>query len=260
MNFIDSTDRRIGRSINRLKRQRKLVRKIRFSRAKQTFFEPVEYVHAPSHNLLYTVNSKAACTSIVASMLELECGEPLDKEVNVHKAADALRLKSVKLAKDYPRYYCFTVVRNPVERLLSCYKNKFLDAEWRRNGKFHFSQYLGGIFSPYDSFDAFLDKVCDIPDELADRHFISQYTQLIIRTPFVHNYIGEFERLQQTYEDALQGLRADTPTQHNISRPVRPDQILITRSALDKIYYRYKKDIEYFGYDADFQRRWEECS
>jgi len=78
------------------------------------------------------------------------------------------------LNKKQLSYFLFTFVRDPYDRILSCYINKFLQYKER----FIYEDYLMGYLKENDSFEDFVRKVAVIPDTLSDEHFRSQYSIL----------------------------------------------------------------------------------
>ncbi|MBJ3775034.1 sulfotransferase family 2 domain-containing protein [Acuticoccus mangrovi] len=77
-----------------------------------------------------------------------------------------------ELRRRYPDAAVFTVVRNPFDRLASCYRSKMLE----ETGKVDF----GPGFARGMAFDAFVRRVAETPDRRANKHFRAQ-TSILFR-------------------------------------------------------------------------------
>ena len=97
-------------------------------------------------------------------------------------------------------YYSFAFVRNPFDRLLSCYKNKIKNPNdlSKETG-------VGLIFDPYGSkfyknmtFKQFLEAIISLNPEEYDRHFAPQYKFVCDEDEnVVVDFVGKFEHLQR---------------------------------------------------------------
>jgi hypothetical protein len=111
---------------------------------------------------------------------------------------------------DYPFYTKFAFVRNPWDRILSCYLNKIKTDANSNNDKFKdgvmkkFQRF--GVFYPGMSFESFVATVHDIPDDIADGHFASQYTRLVMDNKIVVDRVGRFEHFQHEVNSLLKNL------------------------------------------------------
>jgi chondroitin 4-sulfotransferase 11 len=131
------------------------------------------------YKFIYFPVPKVACSSmkiLIAQLCKLEqksCPHIIDFE-----------LVSARHLKSYPDYCCFTVVRNPWDRLVSCYKDKIHHFSETNNGRLFlgFERYNQifhvKAFYPKMPFDQFVKIVSLIPDGISDEHFRSQ-TRLI---------------------------------------------------------------------------------
>lgn len=97
----------------------------------------IHQIRLASHKLIYIPIPKNACTSIKQALHEIEFGKPFDASIRefrmyeeVHdyylKRKDAFTGRKDLETQD--RFTRFAVVRDPVERLLSCYRNRVLDS------------------------------------------------------------------------------------------------------------------------------------
>lgn len=66
----------------------------------------------------------------------------------------------------------FSVVRNPLARLVSVYREIF---EKESPYPFIYQNYLGGILPKNLSFESFVMRISEIPDYLKDQHFTPQH-------------------------------------------------------------------------------------
>lgn len=142
----------------------------------------------------------------------------------------------------------FALVRNPYDKLVSCYENK--------------------IKKPYDlwvvatnykkiyedmPFKEFVKAISSIPDNEADRHFKSQCFFLMSKQgKLIPDFIGKFENLEEDYKKICKKIGIKNP-------PKLPHKRKSIRKKTYKDYYdeetkkliyeRYKKDFQFFGYE-----------
>jgi hypothetical protein len=156
----------------------------------------------------------------------------------------------------YPGWFSFAFVRNPWDRLVSCYRDKI---RGEVAGFTYFTSRPGvadclarfDAFVPGMSFDDFVGAVASIPDEEADAHFRSQYT-------FVTNdagdigvdFVGRYERLLADFGlvQRMIGLPPiKLPRLQAARYPVRYADYYSQR-ARRAVAERFARDIELFGY------------
>lgn len=90
--------------------------------------------------------------------------------------------------------FVFAFVRDPFDRLASCYVNKILKAKT-------FPPLFSALgLTPGMSFDLFTARVAEIPDAIADDHFRSQAAMLIRHGRVVPSFVGRFESLAADWE------------------------------------------------------------
>jgi chondroitin 4-sulfotransferase 11 len=233
----------LGRMINLLKR---LV--------KQGAYMGWSYLVLDEEKVLYLVNQKVACTSIKASMVNLDSNEYY---VDVIRAIRRTGHTATSLnARDYRDYFVFTFVRDPFTRLISCYENKYHPKSRPGQSAHHlkYDYYLMGYLRKDRGFRSFARRVSWIPDRIADNHFASQ-SFIIDRmgknpTP---NFIGHFERLEEEYEPIRKKYGFMPLPHHNPTEKAAFWMDYYDLSTARRVYRRYRKDIERFGYQSTYE-------
>lgn len=211
------------------------------------------------YRAIYIPIPKVACTSFKTAFADL-LGVDLNKAGgDPHRVlfpspvpVEALR------GLLYPGFYRFAFVRNPWARLVSCYRDK-IGNEVKTGGHTHFTIRPGianclarfDAFEAGMSFEAFVDAVASIPDDVADEHFRSQYTFVTTRKgEMAVDFVGRYERLSDDFrivrektglpEIELPRLQAAGKSAKYVS--------YYTPETRDKVSERFRRDIETFGY------------
>lgn len=157
----------------------------------------------------------------------------------------------------YRNYWKFCFVRNPWDRLVSCYSQKIQkDPNYRLEGFFEkgVSKGLlkyGNVFRAGMPFEDFAHEILKIPDEKADGHFRSQHT-------FVRNkgggllvdFIGKFERLNKDFDyicEKIGSPKMQLP--HKLKSHRKEFRKYYNQELQILVGERYASDIEIFGYD-----------
>ena len=156
---------------------------------------------------------------------------------------------------EYPHYRKFAFVRNPWDRILSCYLNKIKKDEnfenrHFKNGvmkKFHkFNVFYAGM-----PFDEFVHAVGKIPDEFADGHFASQYRRLVMDGEIVIDHLAKFENFwgeTVNFFDTV-GLDVSMDVRHlNKTEKSRLYTDYYNEETIRVVEARYKEDIQLFDY------------
>lgn len=149
--------------------------------------------------------------------------------------------------KKYKNHFKVAFVRNPYDRLVSCYINKVL-FPYRET---RFIRDIPGMKKEM-SFKEFVKIICSLPDSKADRHVKSQYCFLTDKQgKLLPDFIGKFEDLKEDFEKACKKAGIKNP-------PKLPHKNPSKRKGNYKDYYdketrrlvqkRYKKDFELFDY------------
>lgn len=218
-------------------------------------------IFAPDRSALYVAVPKTGCTTvktIVAAAVGMLDGEALkgrtrggihdawrDREANWSRLPEAERQALLTSAATFR----FTSVRNPFERLVSCYLNKIVD----RGGGYN----LGGRMKDLgvDSLLSFLEVVARQPPLSRDVHCRAM-TDLTFAGAIRYDDIVRYE----TFEKDLRRIMARlNMTDFNIPRPAgrnrtdagsRLHELLGPRES-DLIREIYRRDFEAFGYSMD---------
>lgn len=211
-------------------------------------------IYLEQYEAVYIDIAKVASSSIkatLASVLEHEnvSGNPHDIEFARPP------ISSQTGVGNYSNLYSFAFVRNPWDRLVSCYRDKILGevqgfTVFADSGVAHclarFAVFKGGM-----SFRDFALAVASIPDEEADEHFRSQADYVTNSAGLIAiDFVGRYEQLGVDFTKvarqiglpegiSLPRLQA-APTQ-DYARYYTPETQAIVRN-------RYSRDIELFDY------------
>ena len=149
-----------------------------------------DYIILDEKEVVFASVAKSACSSIKTSIY----GSP-PEGIQIHQHTSHLSHR--RIPKKKTSYFSFAIVRDPYERLASCYRAKFNKVD---ESKFMFSNYLFGFLKNDDSFEEFVRKVSKIPDILCDRHFKAQ-NKIVFASGKKMDFIGKFENLPSDFEE-----------------------------------------------------------
>jgi len=139
-------------------------------------------------------------------------------------------------------YHKVALVRDPADRLWSCYKNKVTQPDvhitWKENDGDPLPTY------PEMSFDEFAKLVCDRPDDISDRHYRSQSTQLKWNGKFLPNILIRYENLEIDWKITMKKILPVEDLPHNNAS--RGTGIL--GGTIVSLKVRYKEDYSRFRY------------
>ena len=135
-----------------------------------------------NQKFIYYQIPKVGCSTIKACIAksegrELVNGDPHDTVNEYSTIEDSAKLERLK----------FAFIRNPIDRLYSCWKDKICErldlsrpaASGEDSGELTpaFARFVGLYRNM--PFEEFADYVCRVPDAHADDHFISQYAYVM---------------------------------------------------------------------------------
>jgi len=228
--------------IHRFRKQRKMKR------------DKPHFWYLPHNKLGWIQNYKVATNSIKHSLacniVEQKsdvdtCTSLTEAQVaEINKQNSGFHLPG-EIRKKWADAYIFAFVRNPLDRLYSCYANKVLDIRdsEKQNPFRHF-----GVARDC-SFEDFVKIIIDVPDAEADRHFRTQKSFLSHNDQLITNYIGKLENLQEDWQMLVDqfGLH---PLPHKNKSSLQKVQYsqFYTPEIWDLAIKRYACDIELFGY------------
>lgn len=215
--------------------------------------QPADNIFLHKWKAVYISIPKVACTSIrtvLARMLGYK------KKRDVHFEVEFPKVAKKDIKPKFPDYFVFAFVRNPWDRLLSCFLSKIdpskCDGGTFRNGvEFNFWKY-GDVFHSSMSFTDFVKATCAIPDEEADIHFGSQYQHLVDSNgELLASFVGRFESLYDDWVRIRTKLkmprrRGDLP--HLMKTKHQHYSDYYTSETCELVHKRFEKDIDLFGY------------
>jgi hypothetical protein len=225
------------------------------------------YIISEEYRFIYLAIPKVASTSILNSLLpffdlglDRESLENLKKGIPLRGAHEKFNRSRYRINKaaflaslgdQYHHYFKFTFVRNPWDRLLSCYMSKVV----RSGAGMPMGKY-GNVSLRRDmTFQEFAEAVCLIPDEEANPHFRSQHIFVCgegSRKEILADFVGRFENLDEDFEFVTKriGINAQLPHAADTTsiRSSRSYRDFYDEKLAEMVGERYREDIELFGY------------
>ena len=212
-----------------------------------------QYIVFEEQKLIYIPVSKCGNTAIKECLTELIKKEHkiIKNDVSSVHAIDFPQIRCAELPQKYLKgdYTIFAVIRNPLDRLISCYFNqvKPLNLNWisgKRNSSM--ANYLFGYLNKNtETLEKFLIKILKIPKFLMEPHFKPFST--IVRYKSTEIILIDLEYLEVWFEKIrnkfnlkpLQIRNKENADKNEIIKGIHP-------KILDKIKYVYKKDYELY--------------
>jgi hypothetical protein len=225
-----------------------------------------KYIVHEGREFIYFVTQKVACTSIKTALLPLFDMDVSDFErtrpdgtraLRVHKLFDASEYQIgkeqlvIELDGKYRGFFKFAFVRNPWDRLLSCYFNKFARPNapgLKAPANMDVELYAGMPFAE------FVEAISVIPDRKANLHFRSQHAALCDPEGRVMaDFVGRFENLEVDFRavTAKLGLSERVELPHLLRSGIRKSRSyrdFYDNGLRELVCERYRKDVDLFGY------------
>ena len=204
------------------------------------------WIVVPELKVIYMLNAKVMSTSIKSVLGQLQGFKISNK--NPHK----LPLHYVHIGKilsekkKYRNYFKFTFVRNPWARLWSCYCQK---SRQKIPLHYHFLQF---DFRKHITWDAFVNRACEISDNVADMHIRSQsYAIDVISADFIGKQESTDDdwRTLQTHIKDLPDLPHLQPNNFKHDIGSKGHVYKYANKQIEMVAKRYKNDICLFDYD-----------
>lgn len=217
-----------------------------------------DFYFVDAMKLVYLSIPKVACTAIKLALAKaagfaFEPGQDIELAVHHHPQWCWAQGKLAEAQSGYER---FTFVRNPFDRLVSCYRQKIITESASAHQAPLFRDYFFAIPANI-SFTDFAQRISKIPDALADSHFKSQYALLYRGEELQVDYIGKFEQFDQDWQPLaekyqLEPLLAQVNISKNKAGCHSDYRLYYTEPLVQLIYERYRKDIHAFGYEEEY--------
>lgn len=218
------------------------------------------------YRAVYYLVPKVACSSLTAVCVDLLGFELPDNswKPGVFRSAkhdgliDAVKRDAAKMdvveANRLDGYWRFAFVRNPYDRLVSCYSEKIRDdgpAELFRDGV-HRGLLKYGTFKRGMSFVEFARVVAEIPDAEADSHFRSQTSFITDASgELVVDFLGKFENLGEDVARVAEHLSATVELPHLLKSKHSGFVDYYDEATREVVWNRYRNDFDLMGYDVD---------
>ena len=190
---------------------------------------------------------KNASTSVKNILYEANWGKPFngnkqwihkgnEKGGSIYPSIDMVR------SRKYDSYTHFTVVRNPYSRFISFYNDLFLGTTKIRNNipPFYTDNNIELKQTPINEV---IDIITNYSDDEADEHFTSQ-SSFVYKEPIVYLKMETIEEDWVSFCNHINVAHKALPVYNKSDNAV-----LLTEDQKDRIYNRYKKDFERFGYE-----------
>jgi hypothetical protein len=166
------------------------------------------------------------------------------------------------------RYFKFAFVRDPFDRLVSCYEDRVMRPVHAQIGRHHFDTdynrvlvktLAGSCFHQNMSFAEFVELTGKIPDFLADGHFKSQHGWLYRFGSRIPDYVGKLETLTEDWRPLAARFSLPELDHRNRSEDYELRDYFKTSETVRAAARRYWKDIRSFGYEDSFWRLQRSC-
>jgi hypothetical protein len=221
------------------------------------------------YKAIYFFIPKVACTSLKKVCADLLNIKLVKRYVGVKKVLkkedvwerdslfheiDFPYLKKNEISTIYKDYFKFCFVRNPWDRMVSCYNNKITfnnnlnNSQFRKGISGRFSKYKG--FKAGMSFEEFVCSIKNIPDTKSEELFKSQYLTITDeKRNLLVDFIGKFERLDKDFSYVCKRIGLpDIKLPYLMKSKHKHYRKYYSNKTQEIVRRRYKKDIDMFSY------------
>jgi len=220
-----------------------------------SFVERTRFFIIENYKTVYTEIPKVACTSFKVWMTDLlKIDFDINKWENIHDHNFPMKT-GYDMLREYPDYFKFGFVRNPWDRILSCWLSKIKTPDyddgknWKKGVENNLWRY-GDMFWSGMSFNDFIYSVIKIPNPDSDAHFRSQYTFFYDKdNKTVLDFTGRFENFNNDFIYVCNKIGSsvtDPPHVHKQNRTHYRDYYDSRTKKL--VEERYPYDIKLFNY------------
>ncbi len=208
----------------------------------------MKFGHLSGHQqkLFYVRIPKAASTSLGSEILKLIIPDLKTETLTstqINFLVDAWLQTS--LSEQLKTFTGFTVVRNPVDRIISVYRDFFAPDSTK---PFIYQNYLGGVLPKTLSFDEFIDRINRIPDRFKDQHFKPQH--LFVK-PYQQKGINVRVFKLEKPEPLQQFLQPFGIMLPHLNKSPQTTPVSIRENTLNTIKKMYAFDFKVYGYDQN---------
>lgn len=213
-----------------------------------------KYIVSDAPAFAYFVVPKVACSSVKTALLPVFGMEPpTDGAYGVHALFDNSPHQIDKAALTdglkgrYAGHFKFVFVRNPWDRLVSCYSQK-LAPDGQGLGR---ENYAGQRFYVGMPFGEFAEAVCRVPDRRSNPHWRSQHVVACGdggRKRVLADFVGRYERLEEDFAFVARRLGLDGGLPRLLPSGRGDYRDFYDRKLAERVAERYRLDLDIFGY------------
>jgi hypothetical protein len=215
----------------------------------------LECVLLERHGAVYVEIPKVACTSIKTALAPIVGVRLEDSAGNPHEARWPTPPPPARAGPLFPGLFAFAFVRDPWERLVSCYRDK-IRGEAPGYTFFTIRPGVANCLARHDafvagmSFDDFARAAASIPDDEADPHFRSQHTFVTDDAGRIAvDFVGRHERLAEDWDRVARRIGLPPVALPRLqAAPAMPYAAFYTDETRRIVAARYRGDVELFGY------------
>ncbi len=198
----------------------------------------MHYVMRSDRNrIIYFINPKCACTSLKAFVVTNDDQIHVDAG-KIGKDGAFAGIDKTEDITPYRDYFKFSFVRNPWDRLVSCYTEKVvIQRRWT------------DVFGTEPSFRHFVRTVAGIPDAASDMHWRSQYLNLVDRDyNIIVDFLGRVEAIEEGVRTIASHAGLAFDLGHYRRSKHKPYAAYYDDETRELVAQRYAVDIAMFGY------------